>query len=85
MLGNEPILSPEGNPLVDIHGRYSYVTSTGSGPSVGKHILYSYLPREQAQVGTKLAVFFMGELYPVTVEVVGSAALFDPENLRMNA
>ena len=85
MLGSEPILTKGGNPVVDTHGRHSYVTSAGSGPSVGKHILYSYLPREQAQVGTKLSVFFMGELYPVTVEVVGGAALFDPENLRMNA
>ena len=85
MLGSEPILTKGGNPVVATHGRHSYVTRAGSGPSVGKHILYSYLPREHAQVGTKLSVFFMGELYPVTVEVVGGAALFDPENLRMNA
>jgi glycine cleavage system aminomethyltransferase T len=44
MLGREPILSRDGRPLVDAHGRRSYVTSAGSGPSVGKHLLMSYLP-----------------------------------------
>ena len=44
MLGKEPILTPDGEPLVDAKGRRSYVTSAGSGPSVGKHLLMSYLP-----------------------------------------
>ena len=44
MLGREPILTPDGQPLVDAKGRRSYVTSAGSGPSVGKHLLMSYLP-----------------------------------------
>ncbi len=42
-----------------------------------------YLPPEYAKVGTKLAVEYMAERYPVTVEVVGSTPLFDPENERM--
>ena len=32
-------------------GRRSFVTSAGAGPSVGKHILLSYLPPEHANVG----------------------------------
>ena len=44
MLGGEPILSPAGERLVDAKGRPSYVTSAGSGPSVGKHLLMAYLP-----------------------------------------
>ena len=40
MLGKEPVLTPDGQPLVDGKGRRSYVTSAGSGPSVGKHILH---------------------------------------------
>lgn len=39
MLGNEPILTPDGQAIVDKKGRRSYVTSAGTGPSMGKHIL----------------------------------------------
>jgi glycine cleavage system aminomethyltransferase T len=85
MQGREPILTPEGHPIEDRHGRHSYVTSAGSGPSVGKTILLGYLPPEHARVGTKLAVEYFGERYPVTVEVAGNTPLFDPENARMRA
>jgi glycine cleavage system aminomethyltransferase T len=82
MLGHEPVLTPDGERIVDGKGRPSYVTSAGSGPSVGKHILMSYLPPEHAQPGTRLTVEYFGERYPVSVAVVGSAPLFDPENAR---
>jgi glycine cleavage system aminomethyltransferase T/glycine/D-amino acid oxidase-like deaminating enzyme len=85
MLGREPILTPDGQSLVDAKGRRSYVTSAGSGPSVGKHLLMAYLPPEQAVVGTKLAVEYFGERYPVTVAVAGSTPLFDPENARIRS
>jgi glycine cleavage system aminomethyltransferase T len=85
MLGREPILTPDGQPLVDAKGRRSYVTSAGSGPSVGKHLLMSYLPPESAKEGTKLAVEYFGERYPVTVAVAGSRPLFDPENARIRS
>jgi glycine cleavage system aminomethyltransferase T len=83
MLGKEPILTPDGQAIVDRKGRRSYVTSAGTGPSVGKHILLSYLPPEYAQVGMKLLVEYLGERYPVMVEVVGNTPLFDPNNERM--
>ena len=83
MLGREPITTPDGKPLVDAKGRRSYVTSAGSGPSVGKHLLMSYLPPKQAKVGTKLAVEYFGERYPVTVAVAGSTPPFDPDNARI--
>jgi glycine cleavage system aminomethyltransferase T/glycine/D-amino acid oxidase-like deaminating enzyme len=83
MQGNEPILTPDGEPIIDRKGRRSYVTSAGAGPSVGKHILLAYLPPDYAQVGTKLAVEYMMEQYPVTVATVGSTPLFDPDNERM--
>ena len=85
MLGREPILTPDGRPLVDAKGRRSYVTSAGSGPSVGKHILMSYLPPEHAVVGTKLAVEYFGERYPLTVAVAGATPLFDPDNARIRS
>jgi len=85
MLGREPILSLDGEPLVDAKGRRSYVTSAGSGPSVGKHLLMAYLPPDQATVGNKLLVEYLGEQYPVTVAVAGSTPLFDPENARIRS
>jgi glycine cleavage system aminomethyltransferase T len=85
MLGREPILTGDGKPLTDRSGRRSYVTSAGAGPSVGKHILMAYLPPEQAVLDERLAVQYMGERYPVTVAVVGSTPLFDPENTRVRS
>jgi glycine cleavage system aminomethyltransferase T/glycine/D-amino acid oxidase-like deaminating enzyme len=85
MLGREPVLSSEGAPLIDRKGRRSYVTSAGAGPSVGKYLLMSYLPPEQATVGTRLQVEYFAERYPVTVAVAGSTPLFDPDNSRMKA
>jgi glycine cleavage system aminomethyltransferase T len=83
MLGREPILSRDGEPLVDAKGRRSYVTSAGSGPSVGRHILMAYLPPDRAKAGGELAVEYFGERYPVTVAAVGSTPLFDPSNERL--
>ena len=85
MLGREPITLPDGSFLVDDRGRRSYATSAGSAPSIGKHVLLSYLPPEHAVEGTKLAVEYFGERYPVTVAVVGSTPIFDPENARIRA
>ena len=85
MLGREPILSKSGEPLVDAHGRRSYVTSAGAGPSFGRHILMAYLPAERANVGEELLVEFLGEHYPVTVQTNDSTAVFDPENARVRA
>jgi len=85
MLGREPILSIDGAPLVDTKGRRSYVTSAGTGPSIGKHILMSYLPPEQAREGEKLQVEFLGDRYPVTVAAVGSTPIFDPESKRLRS
>jgi glycine cleavage system aminomethyltransferase T len=85
MLGREPIVTRQGKRIVDRKGRGAYVTSAGSGPSVGKHVLLSYLPPEHAEEGTQLLVQYMGERYPVTVAVKGSRSLFDPENTRVRS
>jgi glycine cleavage system aminomethyltransferase T len=85
MLGREPVVTRDGEPLVDAKGRRSFVTSAGAGPSVGKHILMSYLPPEHAHEGNELAVEYMNERYPVTVAVAGSTPLFDPENTRIRS
>ena len=85
MLGGEPILSADGELLVDAKGRPSYVTSAGSGPSTGKHLLMAYLPADQARQGARLLVEYLGERYPVTVAVAGSTPLFDPGNERIRS
>jgi glycine cleavage system aminomethyltransferase T len=85
MLGNEPVLTPDGRPLVDRRGRRSYVTSAGAAPSLGKHVLMSYLPPEHAVVAEQLAVEYMGERYPATVVTNDSTPLFDSENVRVRS
>jgi glycine cleavage system aminomethyltransferase T len=83
MTGGEPILDGDGNVLVDDEGRRSYVTSAGTGPSVGKHLLLSYLPQEYATEGQELQVEYFGQHYPVEVEVAGYGGVFDPDNERL--
>jgi glycine cleavage system aminomethyltransferase T/glycine/D-amino acid oxidase-like deaminating enzyme len=85
MLGNEPVLTADGASIVDAKGRRSYVTSAGAGPSIGKHIMMSYLPPEHSNAGERLAVEYLGERYPVTVEIAGSTPIFDPENTRVRS
>jgi glycine cleavage system aminomethyltransferase T/glycine/D-amino acid oxidase-like deaminating enzyme len=83
MLGGEPILTRDGGRLTDGHGHHPYVTTAGSAPSLGKHLLLAYLPPDQAVVGTELAVSYMEELYPVTVAVGDATPLLDPANERL--
>ncbi len=85
MLGREPILTRDGKPITDARGRRSHATSAGAGPSIGKHILMSYLPPEHANEGEQLLVEYLGEQYPVTVDIVGSTSIFDPENARIRS
>jgi glycine cleavage system aminomethyltransferase T len=85
MPANVPILTADGQPLVDAKGRVSYVTSAGSGPSLGAYLLMGYLPPEQAVVGTELSVRYLGDRYPVTVRSADSTSLFDPENERIRS
>jgi glycine cleavage system aminomethyltransferase T len=83
MMGSEPILTTDRQPITDSHGRRSYVTSAGSAPSIGKHVLMTYLPPRYAKEGTKLLVEYLGEQYPVTVAVADATPLFDPKNERI--
>ena len=46
----------------------------------------AYLPPDHAVEGSKeLAVEYMNERYPVTVDVVGATPIFDPENTRIRS
>ncbi|CAN5369704.1 FAD-dependent oxidoreductase [soil metagenome] len=81
--GSEPVLTLDGERIVDARGRVSRVTSAGAGPSLGTYLLMAYLPPEQAVEGTALQVMYMNECFPVTVAVAGSRPLLDPDNERM--
>ena len=83
MLGGEPIRTRDGGVLTDGHGHHPYVTTAGSAPSLGKHVLMAYLPPDEAVVGNQLAVSYMEELYPVTVGSIDATPLFDPSNDRI--
>ena len=83
MLGGEPILTRDGGTLTDGHGHHPYVTTAGSAPTLGKHLLMAYLPPDQATVGNQLAVSYMEELYPVTIESVDATPVLDPDNERI--
>lgn len=73
-LGNEPILA-DGRVL-------GFVTSANYGYSVGKYILYGYLPHAYAAPLTKVEVQVFDRRYPATVT---AEPLFDPHNARMKA
>ncbi len=83
MGGNEPILTPEGDRIVDAKGRESRVTSAGAGPSLNSYVLLGYLPAALAQEGRNLRIMYQNELFPVKVARVGAKPLFDPDDLRM--
>jgi glycine cleavage system aminomethyltransferase T/glycine/D-amino acid oxidase-like deaminating enzyme len=81
--GGEPLLTLDGKRLEDRSGRPCRVTSAGSGPSVGRHLLLGYLPADLAVEGTDLLVEYMGEHYPVRVASASRHGIFDPEDTRM--
>ncbi|GAA4434235.1 FAD-dependent oxidoreductase [Georgenia halophila] len=83
--GHEPLLTADGEPIVDGRGRRSYVTSAGPGPSLGKYLLLGYLPPAYAAEGTRLTVDYLGERLPVDVLTVGRSAPFDPDHSRLKA
>src|ERR1700753_2786673 len=80
-----PMVTPSPTPTAAPHARRSYVTSAGAGPSIGKHILMTYLPPEHAVVGNSLKVQYMGEQYPVTVATNDPPPVFDAENARVRS
>ncbi len=82
--GNEPIMTLDGERIVDAHGRVSRVTTASPGPSVGKHLLMGYVPSDLAIVGTDLQVMYMNELFPVKVAAI-EGAVFDPDDTRLRS
>jgi heterotetrameric sarcosine oxidase gamma subunit len=73
-LGYEPIMA--GDACI------GHVTSANFGYSIGKFIVYGYLPSEFATEGTRLEVIYFGERFGATV---APDPLFDPKMARMKA
>ena len=74
-LGKEPIRTKDGKII-------GWVASGGYGYSVGKSIIYAYLPIEYAKAGTELEVEFFGEQVGA---VVAQAPLWDPTGERIRS
>ncbi|NND91986.1 MAG: FAD-dependent oxidoreductase [Granulosicoccus sp.] len=81
-VGTCPVMSAEGEVLIDTQGRRSYTTSMAYGPTIGRNIALAYLPYEQCSEGTELFIEYFGERYRVKVEAVGYKPLYDPDNLK---
>ena len=71
-MGKEPILK-NGQTL-------GYVTSANHGYSIGKFIVYGYLPVEYATAGTKVEIEYFGKRLSATV---ANEPLFDPQGDRL--
>ncbi|PSP84835.1 glycine cleavage system protein T [Halobacteriales archaeon QS_1_68_17] len=68
-----------GMPIFDGDRRLGYATSAGYGYSVGRCIVYGYLPADVADPGTSLDVRYQAERYPATVR---REPLYDPDSGR---
>ena len=74
VMGKEPIL--DGDQVL------SYVTSAGYGHSVGRGIVYGYLPMSHSDEGTSVDVLYFGNRIPATV---AKEPLYDARGAKMKA
>ena len=72
VVGKEPIL--DGDRVL------GYVTSANYGHSIGRGIVYGYLPVDHAEAGTSVDVLYFGERLQATV---ANEPLYDPDGRRM--
>jgi glycine cleavage system aminomethyltransferase T len=59
-----------------------YVTSANYGYTVGKYIIYGYLPLQYAAEGTQVEVDYFGKRYRATV---AREPLYDPEHIKLKS
>ena len=72
VMGKEPIM--DGGRVL------GYVTSANYGHSVGRGIVYGYLPMDYAELGTSVDILYFGERLAATV---AREPLYDPHGRRM--
>ena len=69
-------------PIVDGDSVLGYVTSANYGHTIGRGIVYGYLPVSHAAPGTSVDVVYFGERLPATV---AEEPLYDPAGDKMRA
>ncbi len=69
-------------PIVDGDDVLGYVTSANYGHSIGRGIVYGYLPMSHTDVGTSVDVVYFGERFQGTVT---QEPLYDPSGSKMKA
>ena len=74
VMGKEPIL--DGDEVL------GYVTSANFGHSIGRGIVYGYLPMSHSEVGTGVDVLYFGKRLQATVAM---EPLYDPSGSKMKA
>jgi glycine cleavage system aminomethyltransferase T len=89
-VGISPIIDPAtGEVPIDSEGRRSYSTSMSYCPSIKKHVVMGYLPKEIATPGKSLSLHYFNEngdgIYPMTVQIVGKGSLYDPNNEKVRS
>ena len=67
-------------PIVDGDDVLGYVTSANYGHSIGRGIVYGYLPVSHADVGTSVDIVYFGERLQATV---AQEPLYDPSGSKM--
>jgi glycine cleavage system aminomethyltransferase T len=69
-------------PIVDGDRVLGYATSANYGHSIGRGIVYGYLPMSHAQPGTSVDVLYFGDRLQATVD---REPLYDPTGEKMKA
>ena len=69
-------------PIMDADRVLGYVTSANYGHTVGRGIVYGYLPIDYSNVGTSVDILYFGERLLATV---AREPLYDPRGTKMKA
>ena len=69
-------------PIMDDDRVLGYVTSANYGHTVGRGIVYGYLPIDYSNVGTSVDILYFGERLPASVT---REPLYDPRGTKMKA
>ena len=69
-------------PIMDANRILGYVTSANYGHTIGRGIVYGYLPTDYAEAGTSVDILYFGERLPAKV---AREPLFDPRGTKMKA
>ena len=69
-------------PIMDGQRVLGYVTSANYGHTIGRGVVYGYLPASHANPGTGVDVVYFGERMPATV---AKEPLYDPQGRKMRA